>query len=434
VRSSGPEPLRVIAITGDPSLLESLRRDKRLTVLAHIEDADLARQLAATVPLDAIFIDESRVAPFLAGWQGRAGGAAPDVYVLRAGLPPGPSPAPAHPSSLELKPDLQAAPAANQDRLAALTPDLAGTAAMATLRDWWLASRSAGVSPAEAGSGPAVLMREVIAVVSPKGGVGKTFVSVNLAASLARHTGFRILLLDLDLHSGDAAVHLDLIGRPTLADLVPYAGNLESQHLERGVVTHAPSRLDALLAPPRPEAAELIAREHLGDLLRVVRQRYDFVVIDTPPDPSDPVVGECLREASSVILVSSLDAAALRQCRLFLDSLGSSNSEALRRLSLVLNQAHERGPLSPERAAAFLGSASASGPPVSKFTVPEDRAAVERSVFEGRPLTVSDPAHPIAKAIYELAHAFCPVFGPQLCGPARKRPGLRGLVEAVRRW
>jgi Flp pilus assembly CpaE family ATPase len=106
----------------------------------------------------------------------------------------------------------------------------------------------------------------------------------------------------------------------------------------------------------------LIAREHLGDLLRVVRQRYDFVVIDTPPDPSDPVVGECLREASSVILVSSLDAAALRQCRLFLDSLGSSNSEALRRLSLVLNQAHERGPLSPERAAAFLGSASASGP------------------------------------------------------------------------
>jgi MinD-like ATPase involved in chromosome partitioning or flagellar assembly len=71
---------------------------------------------------------------------------------------------------------------------------------------------------------------------------------------------------------------------------------------------------------------------------------------------------------------------------------------------------------------------------VSKFTVPEDRAAVERSVFEGRPLTVSDPAHPIAKAIYELAHAFCPVFGPQLCGTARKRPGLRGLVEAVRRW
>jgi len=283
-------------------------------------------------------------------------------------------------------------------------------------------------------------MREIVTVISPKGGVGKTFVSVNLAVSLARYTGFRVLLIDLDLHSGDASVHLDLIGRPTLSELVPYAGALEPGHLRRAVVTHEPSGLDVILAPTRPEAAETVGTEHLEALFKVVRPRYEFIVVDTPPDPNHPLVRACLAEATSVLLVASLDAAALRQCRLFLDLTAAraageadrpEEDDFSRRLTVVLNQAHSSGPLSPERAAAFLGSVSGR---LRAFEVPEDRVSAERAVFDGRPLALTDPAHPITRAVYELADSFCPVFGPLLGEPARRRSGFRGLLEVFRRW
>jgi len=281
-------------------------------------------------------------------------------------------------------------------------------------------------------------MRQVITVVSPKGGVGKTFVSVNLAVSLALHSGFRVLLLDLDLHSGDAAVHLDLIGRPTLAELVPYAGGLEPAHLRRAVVTHEPSGLDVILAPARPEAAETAGSELVEGLLRAARPRYEFVLIDTPPDPGHPLVQRCLEEATSVLLVSSLDAAALRQCRLFLDGPAGDGArpqaggdDLAGRLTLVLNQAHASGPLPAERAAAFLGAGSGG---LEAYQVPEDRAGVERAVFDGRPLVLADPGHPVSRALYELADSYCPVFATLIGEQGRRRPGLRGLLEVLRRW
>ncbi len=280
-------------------------------------------------------------------------------------------------------------------------------------------------------------MRQAIAVISPKGGVGKTFVSVNLAVSLARHTGFRVILVDLDLRSGDAAVHLDLIGQPTLAELLPYVGSLEATHLARAVVTHAPSHLDVLLAPAKPEAAEMLGREHVGALVRLLKQSYDFVVADTPPDPADPVVAECLEEATAVALVSSLDAAALRQCRLFLDSAGARNRETLRRrFHVVLNQVHDAAPLPAARAASFLeaGLPGAGLEEIVTVSVPEDRAAVERAVFDGRPLVLTDPGHPVSRSVFELAQAFCPVFGGLIGGGRPKRSGLGRIMDVLKRW
>jgi pilus assembly protein CpaE len=303
-----------------------------------------------------------------------------------------------------------------------------------TLRDWWKEGPAGDAArepePARA-AGPEVLMRQVITVVSPKGGVGKTFISVNLGAALARHTGFRVLLVDLDLRSGDAAVHLDLVGRPTLAELLPYAGELSEEHLDRAVVTHDPSGLEVLLAPVRPEAADMLTREHLEALVRVTRQRYDFVIIDTPPDPSDAAVVECLRETTAVLLVSSLDAAALRQCRLLLESSALGGRDLSRRLFIILNQAHGKAPLPASRAAAFLKADAGAG---RVFEIPEDRPCVERAVFEGRPVVLTSPEHPVARGIYELAHTFCPVFAGLLGAGSRRPAGLRSLIEAIRRW
>lgn len=462
--SCGRESLRVVAVTRDARFLDSLRRDGRMTVVAQLEDGGLARALVAAAAVDAVVVDEREAAAFMLAWESPPGLKPPEVYVLglpsaAGGASTGPeAPGPRPPGAEALGPELPGPEA--------LRPQVPGPQTLrpeaprpdpSTLREWWLSSRgrtpawspassaspatsmfgtastfpTASASPAgppRPGPGPEVLMRQTIVVISPKGGVGKTFISVNLAVSLARYTGFRVLLLDLDLSSGDAAVHLDLLGSPTLAELVPYAANLEPAHLERVVVTHAPSRLEAVLAPARPEAGDLLSGEHLANLLRLAGQRYDFVIVDTPPDPSNPLVRDSLKEATTALVVSSLDAASLRQCRLLLDSLGPSGAAG--RVDVVLNQVHERAAVPAARAASFLGT----GPGNRAFSVPEDRPAVERSVFEGRPLALSGPDHPVARAVYELAHSFCPVFGEMVAGPARRSTGLRGLLEAVRRW
>lgn len=409
-------------VTADPRLAETLRHDDRLVVLAHLEDVALVGAVATSLPVDLILVDErlaSAVELALAGHQIRA-------EVCRV-----PS-TPRHPRYDGPPPGREAVDRPVSEPVRPLT-----------LRDWstlWddpgeerpLRGRQGRV--ARPATVTEVLMRQVIVVTSPKGGVGKTFVSVNLAAGLARHTGFRVLLVDLDLDSADVAVHLDLVGRPTLAELLPYAGALEPAHLERAVTSHRPSRLDVILAPARPEAAETVTREHLAALFRLSRQVYDFVVVDTSPDPSDPALAAGLAEATAVVLVSTLDAAALRQCRLCLEGwvANGPGSDGVSRLTLVVNQSHTTGPITADRAGAFLGAAAAE--PLRIVHIPENRGRVEQAIYEGRPLVLAEPGHPVARALFELAHGFCPVFSDVLGVPHTQRGGWRGLVEALRRW
>lgn len=409
-------PLRVLVVTGDPSLAASVRRDGRVALVAHVDDPAVARTLAAASAADAILADEAS-APSL-------GGCGLPVHILRPAVEWGPASVP--PAGL---PEAQPAP---PRAFAEAAPGR-----QPTLRDWWEGSRPAGAPARPAPRAPEVLMRQAIAVISPKGGVGKTFVSVNLASSLARHTGFRVVLLDLDLRSGDAAVHLDLVGRPTLAELAPYAGSIRAEHVARAVVQHPATHLDVLLAPARAEAAETFGRDHVGALVRLLKQTYDFVVIDTPPDPEDPLVAACLEEATAVVLVSSLDAAALRQCRIFLESASSRGREQGRRKThLVLNQVHDSGPLPAARAAGFLEAAlpgTALGD-VTTICIPENRPAVEKAVYEGRPIVLTDPSHPLSRSVFELAQAFCPVFGGLIGESRPRRSGLARFVDVLRRW
>lgn len=444
-----------MAVTRDAALVAALRRDG-VNVVAHVEDTDLARALAESTSFEAVFVDEAMAGELTRSWgalKGDGSTPAPSVYVLRSAADWSPSPlapSPVRTSRSRRRGGAVSDVGGSPDTASWRPAPVAGGAALRpqpTLREWWLGSLQAesagGLSrlapeqalsprPVEASRSPEVLMRQTITVVSPKGGVGKTLVSVNLAASLARHTGFRVLLLDLDLLSGDATVHLDLVGQPTLAELLPYLGRLETAHLGRAVVTHAASHLDVLLAPAKPEAAESLSREHLGALVRLLKQNYDFLIIDTPPNPSDPLVAECIAEATAVILVSSLDAAALRQCRLFLDALmAGARGDLRRRLVLVLNQVHDRGPLPAARALSFL-LPSAEG--VTALRIPEDRGAVEKAVFDGRPLSLSEPGHAVSRAIFELANVFCPVFSGLMDEGRARRSGVRRLMDVLAKW
>ena len=73
----------------------------------------------------------------------------------------------------------------------------------------------------------------VITVFSPKGGTGKTVVSTNLASYLATRTDKRVLLVDLDLQFGDAAIMLGIEAERTMHELVARSRRSRRREAER---------------------------------------------------------------------------------------------------------------------------------------------------------------------------------------------------------
>lgn len=251
--------------------------------------------------------------------------------------------------------------------------------------------------------GAGVLPPQVVSVFSPKGGVGKTFVAANLAVTLAERTPWRVALADLDLAAGDVAVHLDLMEGPTIADALPFLREPHPEDLGRFITRHRPSTLDVLLAPSRPELADLVKTEQVRRILELLKKNYHAVVVDTPSDRGNDLLYECLELSGYAVLVVSADAACLRQARLVLDVLRKLAIPAGEKFLVVVNQWNGNGPVSLERLQSFLETKVS-------LVIEDDRQAVEASIFEGRPLVQHQKGHPIAASFVHLAGLFYPVL------------------------
>ncbi|RQQ47555.1 tyrosine protein kinase [Burkholderia stagnalis] len=115
-------------------------------------------------------------------------------------------------------------------------------------------------------------------ITSAEPGVGKSFVTANLAAVLGG-SGHRVVVIDADLRRGYLNQYFGLLRSPGLAEVLAGVAPVDAV-LHREVAPH----VDLLTSgefPANPDA--LLLGEHLGSLLEVLRARYDYVLIDTPP-------------------------------------------------------------------------------------------------------------------------------------------------------
>jgi capsular exopolysaccharide synthesis family protein len=122
----------------------------------------------------------------------------------------------------------------------------------------------------------------VIAVSSPAEGDGKTTTAINLAGALAQARDVRVLLVDADLRAASMAEHLgvDEQATPGLVDAVLNPNFT----LDTVVLRHPHLNLSVLMAGRRPASPyEVLISPRVAILLAAARQRYDYVIVDTPP-------------------------------------------------------------------------------------------------------------------------------------------------------
>jgi pilus assembly protein CpaE len=234
----------------------------------------------------------------------------------------------------------------------------------------------------------------IVTVFSPKGGTGKTVLSTNLSASLAKHWGKRALLLDLDLQFGDAAIMLGIEPEKTIYDLVTAPGELDSEKLA-GYTTRHPSGLDVLPAPLRPEDAELVTEPKLARLLEVARESYDVIVVDTSPFFHGPMLAT-LDRTDELLLLTSLDVPTIKNVRLSLQTLELLSFPS-DRVRVVLNRANSKVGMKPKEVESALEI------PV-RFEVPSDRA-VPLAVNRGAPAVLADGKADFSRAVRDMAKA-----------------------------
>ena len=263
------------------------------------------------------------------------------------------------------------------------TDDLTGLADAAR-RSRELTQRVAGHAPEGSRDG------RVVTVFSAKGGVGKTTFSTNIGAYLAS-TGAQVLIVDHDLAFGDVAISLQLLPQNSIADLIGMAGHLDEQGLE-SVVTHHESGLDAAAAPAEPSDADRIAGAAIGELLRVAKRAYDYVIVDTPPAFTEHVLA-AFDVSDLLVLIATLDIPAVKNLRLTLDTLDLLGNAKDSRV-VVLNRSDAKVGLRAEDVVAAIKQDIAIMVPTS--------VAVPASVNRGVPLVLDEPKHAVSIAFRDL--------------------------------
>jgi pilus assembly protein CpaE len=256
----------------------------------------------------------------------------------------------------------------------------------------------------------------VITVFSPKGGIGKTSVAVNLACSLAKFEGKRTLLLDLDLQFGDAAIMLGIEPEKTIYDLVVAPGELDHEKLA-GYTTAHPCGLDILPAPLRPEDAELVTEGKLSRLLEVARSSYDMIVVDTSPFFHGPMLAT-LDRTDELLLLCGMDVPTIKNVRLSLQTL-ELLSFPPERVRVLLNRANTNVGIKHAEVERALETKISD--------LPSDRA-VPLAVNRGKPVVLADAGADFSRAIKDLAAG---LSSKSQRGEDEKRRGLFRRAKAA---
>jgi len=249
-----------------------------------------------------------------------------------------------------------------------------------------------------------------IVVFSSKGGCGNSFIASNLAAAMKSSTA----LVDLNMQAGDLDLFFGMQPKFSIVDLVENRTRLDDSLLSGYMAAHS-ATLHVLPAPRDSAMAEEVVPEHVSEVLHVLRQRYDYVVVD-PHHTLDSITLAALDSADDIVLVLTLDVASIRSAQRTIeifDRLGYPR----KKIKAVVNRWTKQIDMELQQVERFLGER------VVGF-VPNDYKAAVNSANLGQPIVETHPASSISMEIKRVAA----IISGEASGDENQSKGLLGSL------
>ena len=242
------------------------------------------------------------------------------------------------------------------------------------------------------GSAPAPVLGKVLTVFSPKGGVGKTTTSVNLALALASDGNRKVCLVDMDLAFGDVAITLQLFPTHSIEHLIGSEDTLDFPLVESMLTAHD-SGVMVLAAPSLPDARDRVTGALVTRVIKTLQEQFDYIVVDSAPTFDEQTL-TALDGTDECVIVATLDVPTLKNVRVALDTLDML-SLVLGHRHLLLNRADDQVGLGADKVESILGMEVAA-----RIATSIDIAAATNA---GLPIVLSSPDHDSSRVVRALA-------------------------------
>jgi pilus assembly protein CpaE len=249
----------------------------------------------------------------------------------------------------------------------------------------------------------------VVSVFAPKGGVGKTTISVNMAVALRQQTRAEVLLFDADVGVGNVTSVLEVPYRMGLADLADSPPEeWTDAAFEQAVSVHAESGVRVMTWGTDPAESERVSVDLLLAALRWARNHNSYVIVDNHPGYDDRTMA-MLAVANEIFLVVTPEVGAVRNSSQFLElarELGLGNV-----IRVIVNRANH--------GIRMADMETSLGLPISATVVSSGPKAVIAS-NEGKPIVTKFPREKIADDLHRVARLVIEPDGPSIAPVASR--------------
>ena len=243
---------------------------------------------------------------------------------------------------------------------------------------------------------------KILSFISCKGGSGTTFIADNLAYALASVSNKKVLLIDLNLQFGDAALFLsDAQPSMTLADLCRQIHRLDAALLDSSLI-HVTPGFGILPASGEPDPYDTIRPEQIDAILHIARQEYDFVFIDLGRQINGIVI-RALDQSDHIFPIIQQSLPYLRN-GLRLLGLFKMLGYRKEKIRVIVNR-HETNTITVDAIERSLGQMVA-------HLVPNNFDVVNESINQGVPVLKLARSCNVTKALVEIINAFADVRKP----------------------
>ena len=236
----------------------------------------------------------------------------------------------------------------------------------------------------------------VIAFTGMTGGAGSSVLSHNVAYELSEIYDEQVMILDMDISYGTAALDYNQQPRQTIVDALSQTGDLDAATLNQFFQEFGETKLSVLGSPASLSTGMQITSQPLEALLKVVKPMAEFIILDIP-HMWDAWINDLLADADEVVLVCRPDLTNLRNAKNVVEFLGPKRGvDAPTRLIFNKTGEAKKADLSEKD----FKDALALEPALS---IPYDPEAFGRALNNGEMMSKASAKSKATEGIIELA-------------------------------